>query len=56
MAEHTEHSTYGLIGHAYVDRLRATPSEQDSPFLMLNLMRYHDLAIYPEGHRTPGRA
>ena len=54
MAGHTEQSTYGLIDHAYVDRLRATPREQDSPFLMLNLMRYHDLAIYPEGHPDAG--
>jgi hypothetical protein len=54
VATHTERSTYGVLDAAYVARLRETTGEQDAPFLMLNLMRYHDLAAYPEDHPDAG--
>ena len=51
---HTEHSTYGTLDHEYVAKLRAAPAEQDAPFLMLNLMRYRDVADYPADHPDAG--
>ncbi|KQW52790.1 hypothetical protein ASC77_00250 [Nocardioides sp. Root1257] len=54
MAAHTEESRYGELDHAYVARLRTLPAADDSPFLMLNLMRYRDLADYPAGHPDAG--
>ncbi|MEP9364949.1 hypothetical protein ABLE68_18445 [Nocardioides sp. CN2-186] len=54
MSRHTERSTYGTLDHEYVAKLRATTVDQDAPFLMLNLMRYRDVADYPPGHPDAG--
>jgi hypothetical protein len=54
VAAHTERSSYGVLDHAYISRLEATTSELDEPFLMLNLMRYHERATYPAGHPDAG--
>ena len=54
VSAHTEQSAYGVLDQDYVARLRATPPEADQPFLMLNLMRYRDLADYPPGHPDAG--
>ncbi|GAA1774368.1 hypothetical protein GCM10009795_020540 [Nocardioides hankookensis] len=43
-----------MLDHAYVARLQSLPAEQDAPFLMLNLMRYRELADYPAGHPDAG--
>lgn len=51
---HTEHSAYGVLDHDYVERLRSTPAERDQPFLMLNLMRYREVADYPADHPDAG--
>jgi hypothetical protein len=51
---HTEHSSYGVLDHDYIARLRRIPPERDSPFLMLNLMHYRDLAAYPADHPDAG--
>jgi hypothetical protein len=43
-----------LLDLDYVARLEAVTADQDSPFLMLSLMRYRDLADYPEDHADAG--
>ncbi len=40
---------YGQIDSAFVDELRALAPEQDGPLLMLNLMRYREVADYQDG-------
>ncbi len=56
---HTRGVRYGQIDLPFLNALRALPSEQDGPLLMLNLMRYRDVADYQDGRDEPpisGRA
>ena len=46
---HTLDVRYGQIDAAFVDQLRGLPPEQDGPLLMLNLMRYREVADYQDG-------
>ncbi|MDX6359727.1 MAG: hypothetical protein QOH37_2781, partial [Nocardioidaceae bacterium] len=46
MSLHAPQVRYGEVDREYVARMAAVTTEDDGPFLMLNLMRYRDWADY----------
>ena len=49
--------SYGTVDREYGMRLATTPSDQDGPVWMVNLMSYRDVAQYADGRdeAIPGR-
>ena len=43
---------YGTVDADYATRLGATAPDDDGPVWMVNLMRYRDRAVYPDGRTT----
>lgn len=48
----TDAPRYGEIDRDYGMRLATTPSEEDGPVWMVNLMKYRDVADYADGRET----
>jgi hypothetical protein len=44
--------TYGTVDRDYEERLRTIDPEDDGPIWMLNLMKYRDVAVYPDGRES----
>lgn len=45
----TRHPSYGTVDREYAMRLATTPSDEDGPVWMVNLMHYHERAQYSGG-------
>ncbi len=48
----TDNPPYGQVDRDYGVRLATTPSAQDGPIWMVNLMQYHEVAQYENGGAT----
>lgn len=44
--------SYGQLNPEILQEFAATPPEEDGPFYMVNLIRYRELAVYPDGRET----
>lgn len=44
--------SYGTYNEAQIRRMWETPPEEDGPFWMVNLIKYRELAVYPDGRET----
>ena len=44
--------SYGTVNEAQVRRMYETPPEEDGPFWMVNLVKYREKAVYPDGRET----
>ena len=52
----TDAPRYGTVDREYGMRLATTPPDQDGPVWMVNLMKYRDVADYPDGAPADGPA
>ena len=52
----TDAPRYGTVDREYGMRLATTPPDEDGPVWMVNLMKYRDIADYPDGARADGPA
>ena len=52
----TDAPRYGTVDREYGMRLATTPPDEDGPVWMVNLMKYRDVADYPDGARADGPA
>lgn len=52
MSEHPSGPRYGQVDQAYGRRLAMTPTDEDGPVWMVNLMKYRDIADYADGRAS----
>jgi hypothetical protein len=52
----TDAPRYGTVDREYGMRLATTPPDEDGPVWMVNLMKYRDIADYPDGAPADGPA
>ena len=52
----TDAPRYGTVDREYGMRLATTPPDEDGPVWMVNLMKYRDVADYPDGAPADGPA
>ncbi len=54
MSDHETASAprYGTVDREYGMRLATTPSEDDGPVWMVNLMKYREVADYADGRES----
>lgn len=50
----TDAPAYGVVDRDYGRRLATTDPADDGPVWMVNLMKYHEVASYPDGHTDAG--